>query len=383
MAAEEDFLPQSEKKDLVNPLDVDKENEVFLPPPPIDDYKNKTYLAPMVRVGTLPFRLLSRRYGADCCFVEELIDRSISSCTRSENHVLNTIDFKRKDKVIFRTNREERPLIFQMGTANPVHALAAAETISRDVCGIDINMGCPKHFSISGGMGAALLKKPETVEDIVKTLSRNINLPISCKIRCLPEIKDTIALCRVIEKAGARAITVHGRRQEERSRQPPRYDEVKAVVDAGLSIPIIHNGDVLKYEDIEAIKNRTGAPSVMVARGAMWNASIFQPILLPRHRVMKDYVKMSIIVDNAYQNTKYVLTRMVGEDGNEEEMNKVRKCMSMLSLAELVGEENFYQDILRGRKPQNQNNVNHRSNSVRKREEEGGEERELKRAKIE
>ena len=116
--------------------------EGFLPPPqPIVDYENKTYLAPMVRVGTLPFRLMSMKYGADCCFVEELIDRSISSCERKENHLLNTIDFVRKQKVVFRTSVEDRPNIFQMGTADPVHALKAAEMISRDVCGIDINMG--------------------------------------------------------------------------------------------------------------------------------------------------------------------------------------------------------------------------------------------------
>lgn len=30
-----------------------------------------------------------------------------------------------------------------------------------DVAGIDVNCGCPKKFSISGGMGAALLSNPD------------------------------------------------------------------------------------------------------------------------------------------------------------------------------------------------------------------------------
>lgn len=35
-----------------------------------------------------------------------------------------------------------------------------------DVSAVDINMGCPKSFSISGGMGAALLAKPELIQDV-------------------------------------------------------------------------------------------------------------------------------------------------------------------------------------------------------------------------
>ena len=112
----------------------------------------------------------------------------------------------------------------------------------------------------------------------------------------------------------------------------------------------------------------------------MWNASIFQPILLPKKEVMKEYVRTSVLVDNAYQNTKYVLTRMVGEEGDEEEMNVVRKCLSMSAICKYVGEEEFYEEIVRSRKPENQNNLN-----VRKREEEGEGEGGLpqKRAKVE
>ena len=39
----------------------------------------------------------------------------------------------------------------------------------RDVATVDINMGCPKQFSISGGMGAALLSKPDVIHDVSDT----------------------------------------------------------------------------------------------------------------------------------------------------------------------------------------------------------------------
>ena len=137
------------------------------PPLPTLEYRGRVFLAPMVRVCSLPFRLLCRFYGADVCFSEEIIDRSISSCVRRYNSHLDSVDFVRGDKVVFRTCAADHPNIFQIGTADPVFALRGAEVVCRDVDGIDINMGCPKHFSISGGMGAALLSNPEKVFSIL------------------------------------------------------------------------------------------------------------------------------------------------------------------------------------------------------------------------
>lgn len=105
-----------------------------------------------------------------------------------------------------------------------------------DVAAIDINMGCPKSFSVSGGMGAALLSKPELIHDvcliiyccfdctfavflnpsflkiqILTTLRRNLSLPVTCKIRLLKSPHDTVELAKRIEKTGVHAIAVHGR----------------------------------------------------------------------------------------------------------------------------------------------------------------------------
>jgi tRNA-dihydrouridine synthase 2 len=82
---------------------------------------------------------------------------------------------------------------------------------SRDIAAIDVNMGCPKSFSISGGMGAALLSKPDLIHDILTTLKRNLNIPVTCKIRLLKTHHDTVELARRIEKTGVAAIAVHGR----------------------------------------------------------------------------------------------------------------------------------------------------------------------------
>lgn len=124
---------------------------------------DKIILAPMVRVGTLPMRLLALDYGADIVYCEELVDIKMLQCKRVVNEVLQTVDYiAPTERVIFQTcEREKDRLVFQMGTVDPERALAVAKLIENDVAAIDVNMGCPKEYSTKGGMGAALLSNPE------------------------------------------------------------------------------------------------------------------------------------------------------------------------------------------------------------------------------
>lgn len=130
-----------------------------------------------------------------------------------------TIDFFRSNgNPVFRTNDADFPNVFQVGTSNAATALQACSLVARDVHGIDVNMGCPKHFSVHAGMGAALLGKPETAADILKTLVRNLNNPITCKIRLKDTMAETIDFMRMAEQCGVKAIAVHCRRIPERPR---------------------------------------------------------------------------------------------------------------------------------------------------------------------
>uniref|UniRef100_A0A2P2KME6 tRNA-dihydrouridine20 synthase NADP+-like isoform X3 n=1 Tax=Rhizophora mucronata TaxID=61149 RepID=A0A2P2KME6_RHIMU len=178
------------------------------------EYENKLVLAPMVRVGTLPFRLLAAQCGADITYGEEIIDHKLVKCERKVNEYIRSIDFVEKgtENVVFRTCLQERnQVVFQIGTSDAVRALTAAQIVCRDVAAIDINMGCPKSFSISGGMGAALLSKPQLIHDILTTLKRNLDTPVTCKIRLLKSSQDTVELARRIEKTGVSALAIHGR----------------------------------------------------------------------------------------------------------------------------------------------------------------------------
>lgn len=313
-------------------------------------FRGKNILAPMVRVGTLPMRLLALDYGADIVYCEELIDIKMMQCKRVVNEILETVDFVApNDRVVFRTcERERHHVIFQMGSADAERALAVAKLVESDVAGIDINMGCPKEYSTKGGMGAALLSDPDKIESILTTLVKGICKPVTCKIRILPSVEDTVNLVKRIEKTGIAAIAVHGRKKEERPQHPVHCDVIKAISEA-VSIPVIANGgshDFIKeYTDIETFQKATAASSVMIARAAMWNPSIFRKEgLFPLREVMQDYIKYAVRYDNHYTNTKYCLCQMLREQLETAQGKKLHAAQSTQEICEAFEMSEFYEE---------------------------------------
>ena len=282
-------------------------------------YCNSEILAPMVRASTTPLRTLAIHHGATLVYTEELIDRSITSPTvRIVNTDLGTIDYRvpkhtysakvqrrlandtdnpdaANGAVILRIDPkiERHKLIYQMGTGEPNLALIAAQTVIQDVDGLDVNMGCPKKFSVSGGMGSALLSDTQRACDIISTLRRTLNnssnsinsiKPVSAKIRLLHETNPTptVNFVRALVASGVNAITIHGRIRGDESTIMARWGtliqvvhELKMHIDT-RHIPIIINGDLYTREDIHEMKKRTGCDGIMLARPALYNVSLFR-----------------------------------------------------------------------------------------------------------
>lgn len=302
------------------------------------NYENKLILAPMVRIGTLPMRLLALDYGADVVYTEELIDWKLLRSFRRENDVLGTIDYidKTDGTVTFRTcPKEKDKVVLQIGTCDAARALKVAKMVEQDVAGIDLNMGCPKLFSLIGKMGAALLKEPETATNILKTLVDNLNIPVTCKIRVLPDIDKTIELCELLQSTGIAAIAVHGRTVHERPQHMNRNEVLKKISNR-LSIPVIANGgskEIQKYSDIFKFKEITGCSSVMLARAAEWNCSIFsEKGLLPMEDVIKSYLKYAVDCDNSPSNTKYCIQNILRE---QQESTLGKKFLSSQTLEQI------------------------------------------------
>ncbi|OXB76109.1 UNVERIFIED_CONTAM: hypothetical protein H355_000208 [Colinus virginianus] len=278
-------------------------------------FRGKNILAPMVRVGTLPMRLLALDYGADIVYCEELIDIKMLQCKRVVNEVLETVDFVApNERVVFRTcERERHRVIFQMGSADAERALAVAKLVF--------------HVFSQGGMGAALLSDPDKIESILTTLVKGICKPVTCKIRILPSVEDTVNLVKRIEKTGIAAIAVHG--------SGGSHDFIK------------------EYTDIETFQKATAASSVMIARAAMWNPSIFRKEgPFPLKEVMHDYIKYSelcitntaVRYDNHYTNTKYCLCQMLREQLETAQGKKLHAAQSTQEICEAFEMSEFYEE---------------------------------------
>lgn len=219
--------------------------------------------------------------------------------------------------VVFRTcPLEKGRVVLQVGTSSPERALQVGKLVENDVAAIDVNMGCPKKFSLLGGMGAALLKAPDKAVAILTTLVNGLKIPVTCKIRVMPDVDQTLELCKKLEATGIAAIGVHGRTVQERPQHPNRLETLKRIAET-LTIPVIANGggkEIEKYKDIAEFKKASGCSSVMIARAAEWNCSIFSKDgLVDMQDIITEHLKLAIDYDNPPSNTKYCIQNILRE----------------------------------------------------------------------
>ncbi|KGQ12335.1 tRNA-dihydrouridine(20) synthase [Beauveria bassiana D1-5] len=320
------------------------------------DYRGKVVLAPMVRSGELPSRLVALKYGADLVWGPETIDRAIIGTSRRVNEQTGCIEWCRvqshglkehppdaKMSVIYAVDpvKEAKKLVFQMGTADPDRAVQAARLIAADVAGIDVNAGCPKPFSTSGGMGAALLRTPDKLVAILEALVQNITpefeIGISVKIRILETAAETETLVRRLVATGITGLTVHCRTTPMRPRERAIRDQLRMVADVchEAGIACLMNGDVESKDEGLRLAAEYGADGAMIATAAETNPSCFRAAadggLLPWREVVDEYVATAIAVDNKFGNTKYLLAQM------EDAHKAVTQARSYVDVCESLG----------------------------------------------
>lgn len=256
--------------------------------------------------------------------------------TRRVNEALNTIDFTRppshgskdptqeqKESLIFRIHpeKEGKQLIFQIGTSDPERAVAASRIVAADVAGIDVNAGCPKPFSTSGGMGAALLQTPDKLcailEALVKEIVPEFEIGISVKIRLLETPELTRALVERLVATGITGLTIHCRTTPMRPREKALREQLKMIADIcrDAGVACLMNGDVDTRAQAEQLMTEFGVDGAMIARGAEANSSAFRSAadggLAPWKEVVEEYVKISMDVENRFGNTKFLLGHLI------------------------------------------------------------------------
>lgn len=221
-------------------------------------------LAPMADVTNLAFRLLCRQHGADLTYTEMI----------SADALLNE---NRKSLLKGLSSPDDRPFGVQLFGNSPEKLREAALFIEYECRPevIDVNLGCPVQRITGAGCGSALLNSPELVYGIISELTNALKTPVTAKIRILRRDEKTLEVARLIEKSGASALTVHGRKAEQMYSGNSDLGVIRAIKNE-ISIPVIANGDIRDEVSAEYTLDFTECDGLMIGRAAMGNPFIFR-----------------------------------------------------------------------------------------------------------
>ena len=222
-------------------------------------------LGPMAGVTDMAFRTICREQGAGLTITEMVSAKAL--CYQDKKSI-----------PLLQLGDDEHPAAAQIFGSDPV-CMQEAAAIAREVSGadiIDINMGCPVNkIAKKGQAGSALMQYPDLVYDIVKGVVENVSKPVTVKIRSGWDSNhiNAVEIAKLIEKAGASAIAIHGRTRAQMYSGNADWKIIKAVKEA-VSIPVIGNGDIKSALDAKRMLEETGCDAVMIASPALMMNSV-------------------------------------------------------------------------------------------------------------
>ncbi|MFH0738115.1 MAG: tRNA-dihydrouridine synthase family protein [Candidatus Micrarchaeota archaeon] len=222
----------------------------------------RNYLAPIDDYTNLPFRMLCQRHGAEASCVPLV---SAAALIRNKKAV-RSVDI----------HTDEQNAGVQLVGVDPEQIGGASRMIREThphVSWLNINAGCPSAKTKGGGGGSALLASPQKIFDMVGSM-RKTDLPVSVKIRVAHDAERTIGLCKMIEKAGADSIIIHGRTPEQGYCGKADWGIIKEVKES-VGIPIVGNGDIKSSDEGEKRVREGYCGSYMIGRAAMADPKVF------------------------------------------------------------------------------------------------------------
>ena len=244
------------------------------------EIQNRIVFAPMSGISNESFRHIIKEMGAGLIYSEMVSNMGIIYNSK------NTLD-------LLKINDEERPISIQIFGSDIDSFVTAAKFINDNIKPdiIDINMGCPvPKVAIRSQAGSSLLKNPQKIYEIVSSVVKNVDVPVTVKIRAgwNNNSINCVEVAKKIEEAGASAIAIHPRTREQGYSGTANWDLIKQVKES-VSIPVIGNGDIKTIYDAKKMLDTTGCDAIMIGRATMGNPWIIKECV--------EYIEHNNIID--------------------------------------------------------------------------------------
>lgn len=271
-------------------------------------------LAPMEGVGDVCFRKAIASVGGFDEAVKDFLRVPANAHVRSLS------------QVYFSDELAPIPLAAQiMGSDTDLMASMAQELVLRGAPRIDINCGCPSHTVTGRGAGSSLLKDPNILHEVAKSVVDAVPIPVTVKMRSgfadISLFKENLLAA---QESGARYITLHPRTKVDGYGPPARWDLI-AEAKSTLSIPVVGNGDILTVEHALTVLRTTQCDALMIGRGSVINPFLF-------HQIRAHFTKNPYLPkwENLMCYLDVYMATMTPDTPCKTQINKLKQLLSFL-----------------------------------------------------
>lgn len=300
-------------------------------------------LAPLAGVTDVAFRIICEKYGADKTFTE-MVNVNAMAYNNRQTAELMYISEKEKNANIQIFGRN--PDLIEAAIKEKINPLDSIHEIS-------FNMGCPAPKIYKNGEGSALMKEPDMVDKICKTLRSSTDKKLNVKFRSGIDDahKNFLEIGKICEVNGIDYVILHARTRDQHYSGHANWDEIRSLKET-LSIPVIANGDVFTVEDFIKIMEVTAADGVMIARGAMGNPFLFKYIkdylatgsyqkvtfgeivdqILDQYKLSLEFKDEKLVVKQMRKHVGWYIKGLANATKIREEVNKLKSKEEIFAL---------------------------------------------------